>query len=349
MGGMRGLGLARVLAGAALVCGLADAAVAQDKVVPLQGATASGKVAELTRDQVSIEVRGKTQNYKVNEIRKVSFGDDPAGLDRARDFANDRNFNQALDELKKIDASGISNPLVLQDYQFYRGWVEGRMSLAGEGDKAAAASLLMAVKKANPNSHHTYRLNELLGELAVGMGRGDVATNYYRELAASPFPEVKALAFFRQGELELGAGRIPEARKLFEQLASSSANDAEMIRLKNLAEVGLAVCAAREGKSEEALTKLRELVLRHDSSDHQLFARIYNAQGTCLEALGKPNQAILAYLHTDLLFSGSAELHAEALYRLSQLWPAAGQPQRAATARQRLVTLYPSSSWANKQ
>lgn len=330
-------------------CMLNQPATAQDKVFPLQGSTASGKIVEATRDQITVEVRGKNQVYKVNEVRKVTFEDEPKELDRGREFAIDRNFNQALDELKKIDANSLKNPLILQDYQFYRGLVEGRLGLAGSGaDARSATTLLMTVKKANPNSHHTYRLNELLGELAVALGRPEVATGFYRELAASPYPEIKALAFYRQGEVELATGKVPEARKLFEQLMATTANDAEMIRLKNLAEVGLAICSAREGKSEEALAKLDELISKHDSSDQALFAAIYNAKGLCYESLGKNKQAILAYLHTDLLFFTASELHAEALYHLSVLWPKEGQQQRGTDARQRLTTNYSTSVWANK-
>lgn len=323
---------------------------AQDKVYPLQGATASGKLVEINKDQITIEVRGKNQVYKVNEVKKVSLGEDPPGMDRARDFTFDKNYNQALDELKKIDPASIKDPIALQDYQFYRGFVEGNLALAGSGAaKTSAATLLMTVKRANANSHHTYRLNEMLGQLAVAVGKPDSATPFYREMASAPYPEIKALAFYRQGEVELALNKLPEARKLFEQLIASEANDTEMIQLKNLAEVGLALCSAREGKSEEALAKLQELVQKHDSSDQALFASIYNAQGLCLENMGKTNQAILAYLHTDLLFFTSTEAHAEALYHLSKLFPKANLQQRGIEARERLTAQYPSSTWAAKQ
>jgi tetratricopeptide (TPR) repeat protein len=333
----------------ALIVATASRAAAQDKVVPIKGTTAAGKLGEVTRDQITINVRGKDQVYKTNEVAKVVYDDEPSNLDRAREFINNRQFNLAEAELNKIDAAKLSDARIANDVQFYKGIAAARMSLSGMGDPRVAAQILATAMKNEPQSYHTYKADELLGDLAMALNLPDVATKYYRDLASAPFPEFKALAFYKQGEVELSTNKTAEARKLFQQLADAPANDAEMIRLKSLAEVGLVVCDAHEGKSQEALTRLQELVKKHDSSDQALFARIYNAQGMCYEALGQKQQALLAYLKTDLLFSSAPDSHAEALYHLAKLWPEAGQPQRASEALQRLRSKYPSSSWTNKQ
>ena len=91
------------------------------------------------------------------------------------------------------------------------------------------------------------------------------------------------------------------------------------------------------------------MVQKHDSTDQALFARINNARGACYQSLNKPEQALLSYLQTDLLFFTDPEAHAEALYFLNRLWPVAGNPARAADAQARLVNRYASSKWANKQ
>lgn len=338
-----------IVLGSLIALAVSSLGVAQDRLVPTKGAAAVGKVEDIQRDQVTINVKGKNQNYPTNEILKVVFDKEPNNLDRARDFINNRQFNQAEEELNKIDMSKVTDQRITQDIQFYKGYAKAKMSLSGMGDPKEAASLLVAFTKADPQSYHTYKADEMLGELALVLNLPDVATNYFGELAKSPFPELKALAFYKQGEVNLSAGKIADARKLFEQLAGATASDAEMVRLKNMAEVGLAVCDARDGKSKEALTKLQELVKKHDSTDQALFARIYNAEGTCYLDMGQTQQALLAFLKTDLLFPSSPELHAEALYQLTQLWPKVGQPQRATEARQRLVAKYPSSAWSNKQ
>ena len=322
---------------------------AQDRLVPIKGAAATGKISEIQRDRVVINVKGRDQTYKTNEIAKVVFDGEPSNLDRAREFINNRQFNLAETELDKIDVSKITDPRIVNDVLFYKGYAAAQMSLSGMGEPRAAAGILNSAMLAEPQSYHYYKAAELMGDLAMALSLPPAAaTKYYRELFAAPFPELKAIALYKQGEVELSANNTAEARKLFQQLLDASASDPEMIRLKNLAEVGLTVCDARDGKSQEALAKLQELVKKHDSSDQALFARIYNAQGMCYQALGQKQQALLAYLRTDLLFPSSPDLHAEALYQLTLLWPEVGQPQRSTEARQRLTTKYASSAWSKK-
>lgn len=322
---------------------------AQDKVYPIQGAVASGKLIEITRDEITIEVRGNNQKLPVAEVRKVVFDDEPSGLDRAREMFAQGQYTQVLDELKKIDVSTIKNPLIVQDVEFYRFYSEGKLGLTGSGgDKAKAKAGLLALAGKNKNSHHMVELSELLGDLAVGLGKPEEAVRYYGVLMSSPNGDTKALAVYRLAQLELSQSKNTEARTRFQQLLSSTSTSAKIARLKSLAEVGMALCDARDGKPQQALDQLKQMVVKYDSTDQELFARIYNAQGACYIALEKPSLALLAYLRTDWLFFTDAESHAEALYQLTQLWPKAGEPSRATETRARLVSQYAGSTWASK-
>jgi tetratricopeptide (TPR) repeat protein len=328
---------------------MTDTLLSQDKVYPIQGAVASGKLVEITRDVITIEVRGNNQKLPVNEVRKIVFDDEPSGLDRAREMFSQEQYSQVLDELKKIDPSTVKNPLIVQDIEFYRFYSEGKLGLTGSGgDKLKAKDGLLALAGKNKNSHHMYDLSALLGDLAVGLGKPDEAARYYGVLMSSQSAETKALAVYRLAQLELGQGKKAEARTRFQQLAGLTIANAAVSRLKSLAEVGVAVCDASDGKPQQALEQLKQMVVKYDSTDQELFARIYNAQGACYIALEKPSLALLAYLRTDWMFFTDAESHAEALYQLSQLWPKVGEPSRATETRARLVSQYAGSVWANK-
>ena len=339
----------RWLIGLVLAGYLGASVVAQDKVYPLQGGIASGKIIQITPAEVTIEVRGTEQKLPVAEIRKIVFDDEPSGLDRAREMFAQEQYPQVLDELKKIDPASLKNALVAQDYEFYRFYSEGKLGLAGTGgSKENAAAGLVGLANKNRNTHHMYDLSALLGDLAVALGKPDGAVRYYSVLLTAPNAETKAIGVYRLAQLELGQGKFAEARTRFQQIVGLNASTADMTRLKSLSEVGLAVCDARDGKPQQALDQLKQMVAKYDSTDQELFARIYNAQGACYVALKNTNLAVLAYLRTDLLFFTDAEAHAEALYQLSQLWPKAGEPSRATETRTRLVSRYAGSVWANK-
>ena len=77
-----------------------------------------------------------------------------------------------------------------------------------------------------------------------------------------------------------------------------------------------------------------------------LFARAYNALGRCYMKQNKPKDAVLALLHTDVLFYADADAHAEALYYLSKLWSDINKSDRAVAARSTLRERYAGSIWA---
>jgi tetratricopeptide (TPR) repeat protein len=332
----------------AWICCQASVAWAQDRVYPKQGVPASGKIATITPTEVIITVRGKDQTYAMTDVRKVSFDGEPNMLDRVREQMLLGQHEQALEEVKKISPAGIENPLAVQDVEFYRWYGEGKMALAGKGDKNAAIAGLLALARKNGNTHQFYPLVETLGELSLAVGQLDKATNFFNMLAKSPSAEAKATALYQLGQVELSQGKTAEAKERFKQLAAAPSNSPELIRLKNFAAVGLAVCENLDGNPQAALDNLNALIQKNDSTDQVLFARINNAKGACYQALKQPESALLRYLQTDLLFFTSAEAHAEALYQLSVLWPAVGDPARGAEAKSRLVQQYASSSWANK-
>ncbi len=317
----------------------------RDRVFLIKGVTATGKIESINRNQVVIAVKGNPQKYATNEIAKIVFDDEPSSLENARNFINNRQFNQAESELNKVGEQ--KDKRIALEVQYMKAYVAAKMALSGMGDALKAASQLVAALNANQDSHHFYQGKELMGDLAMSLGKADNAAVFYAELAQAPFPEIKALAAYKLGDVALTANKTAEARKQFELLINAKSTDAEMTRLKNLAEAGLAVCDAKDGKSQEALAKLRQLVNTNDNTDQPLFARLFNAMGMCYEALGQTEQAANAYLVTDMLYSSVPDLHAEALYHMSKLLPKVNEPQNGTAALNRLKTKYPASPWSN--
>lgn len=335
------------LAAACVLFACSLPAFAQDRVFPTREAPVSGKITELNTEQVKIVVRSKEQVYDLSDVKKITFDGEPRELDRAREQILLEQYDQALEEIKKIAIADIQNPLVRQDVEFYRYYCEGRLGLAGSGDKKLARDGLYRFAQSNSQTQHLFPLSELLGELAMALG--DNAKPYFGKLLSAPDSQTKAKGEYWLGEIELAAGNTKTARDYFGKLAAAQSNTPEMTRLKTFAELGLTRCELQDGKSKEALKQLDKMIDKNDSTDQELFAKLNNAKGACYESLGQPRQALLRYLQTDTLFFTDPQAHAEALYHLAKLWPQAGEAARAAEAKARLVQLYASSAWANKE
>ncbi|MEM6366274.1 MAG: hypothetical protein AAF745_17735, partial [Planctomycetota bacterium] len=175
-------------------------------------------------------------------------------------------------------------------------------------------------------------------------GNADQALKYYGSLRSAPSPEMKIQSVYETSMVQLSKGDIETAQKQLQQIVGLKVTSAESVRLKNLAKAGLAVALARGDKQGESNQLINEMIETLNPADTVVAARIYNAQGAAMEAAGDDEGAILAYLHTHLMFSSDAESHVLALRRLADLWTRVGKPDRAAQARGELQQRYPGLS-----
>ena len=91
---------------------------------------------------------------------------------------------------------------------------------------------------------------------------------------------------------------------------------------------------------------VEQVIKDADPEQKELHARAYNALGSCYQRAGQAKDALLAYLHVDVLYSSVPDAHAEALANLATLWRSIGQESRAREARQVLEQRYANSKWA---
>ncbi len=321
----------------------------EGRVFPLKGGAAvKGIIIERTRDKVVIEVRGANQSFPSNEIARVVFEGEPQQLTRAKDFIGQGNLDQAIDEFKKIDVPSIKIDDIKKDYEFYRGYLAAVNALRAKGDAAGAKTLLLNWAKENANSNLFYSASEKLGELAMATGAPSEAAKYFGVLAASPFPDLKVKGGYLAGKALLALNQTAEARAKFAAVTQAQVSDPASLKLKKLANVASISCDAAEGKADQALQALEKVVDESDSADAELFSALYNTMGGILQTSGKHEEAILAFLKTDLLYASEVDAHAEALHWLSQLWPKVGESQRATEAKSKLAKLYPTSQWLTK-
>ena len=318
-----------------------------DQVIPKTGSNVSGVVTGESATEVEIEVRGSKRKIPVNEIKRVTFGEDPTELKRGRDNILTGNFEAGLDELKKVSAADLTRALIKQDYAFYRALAIGRMALSGGGDKAAAKTSMMNFVRAAPNSYHFLEAAELLGDIAVSQGDYANAAKYYAAITVkSPWPDYKMRGNVLEGRALIAQNDYAAAQSKFDAVVAMQVDTPAAIMQKQIAEVGRALCMGELGQPEPAIAALNKVIADNDPKAMELFGRAYNALGRCHLKAKRPKDALLAFLHVDLLFYGNPEVHAESLYYLGKLWDGANRSERAVTARNLLTTRYAGSPWA---
>ncbi len=99
--------------------------------------------------------------------------------------------------------------------------------------------------------------------------------------------------------------------------------------------------------------KLIDEVIKQTDTDANpeqvpLVARAWNVAGTAHRQAGRTKEALLAFLHVNILYPGVPEAHAEALANLADLWDQVHKGERANRARQTLQEQYKESPWAKK-
>lgn len=313
-----------------------------DRVFPISGNPVNGKIVEMTPNGVSVEAGSRKQDFAVDEIAKIMYEGDPAPLTQGREFALDGQWEQALDELKKVNIGSLKRDVVKVDASFYTALCESKLALAGRGKATDAVTNMMAVVRADAQNIHFYDAAKTLGDLAVSLGKYDQALKYYGALANASSADLKIESVYLTGVSKLRQNDAAGAQADFDKVLGVKPNSTKTSRLQTMARAGKAVSLAKQGKGDEATKLVDTLVSELNPADTEIAAAVYNAQGASCEATGDTLGAVLAYLHTHLMFSGQAAAHAEALTRLVELWPKLGKPDRAAEARTELQQRYPA-------
>ena len=348
---MRQSGVAMLLAGLVLVAGARGSkAQTVDRIVTTEGVV-SGKVTGADANEVRVEDRnGGTRQIGIDRIREVQFGGEPQELKAARTMLLRSRPADALEELAKIESADLdgAEQILLDEVEFVKAAATARAALATGVDPREAGRLVADFVAKHPGSHHTYDMQELLGDLFARAGRPDNALEAYSQLAKGP-AAFKVRAAAAKAAMHLDQGKFAEALKEFEAATRIDAADDAGAAQKRGAELGRARCLAQLGKAEEAVALIQGVIKQSDPEERDVLGIAYNALGQAYRNLvGRDQDALLSFLTVDLVYNSAPDSHAEALYNLDDLWEKAANPERARAARQALESSYPGSQWARK-
>jgi tetratricopeptide (TPR) repeat protein len=317
--------------------------------VRLARGSETGEVVEMSQTEITLNkgLPGK-RPVAVNQIRSVVFEGEPSELSQARTSAANGNYQKALDLLAKIDAAAIRRDFIKQDVDFYKAFCAGKLALSGNGEIIEAGRQLNTFVRANPKNFHYLAATELMGDLLMADGRFEPAQKQYSELAKAPWPDYKIRAAVAVGRTLQAQGKHAEAIAQFDSALAitDDSSDAENQRLS--ATLAKAVSQAETGGVDQAVSSIEGIIQRTDPQEKELHARAYNALGSCHEKAGQSKDALLAFLHVDVLYNTVPEAHAEALAHMVPLWEAIGQQERARESREQLQQRYAESKWAKQ-
>jgi tetratricopeptide (TPR) repeat protein len=319
-----------------------------DRVRLIRGSE-SGEVADMTPLEVTLN-KGLPGNRSVavNEIKSVVFDGEPTELSQARVSTTNGNYQKALDLLEKVNVAEVQRDYIKQDIDFYKAFCAGKLALTGNGEIADAGRHLNSFVRSYPKSFHYLAATELMGDLLMADGRFEPAQKQFAELAKAPWPDYKMRATVAVGRTLQAQGKHTEAIDQFDSALTIPGDSADAENQKLAATLAKSVSQAETGQVEQAVRSIEDIIQRTDPEQKVLHARAYNALGNCYEKAGKTKDALLAFLHVDVLYNTVPEAHAEALSHMVPLWEAIGQQERARESRTLLQERYAGSAWAKQ-
>ena len=305
-----------------------------------------GQIVGMTPTTVNLKSLKSTDEIPVNEIKRIIYENSPPALLDAQKSVLDGDYGRALDLLKG-ESTADKREEIAQEIAFIRAYCTSKLTVSGEKDITEAGQEVAAFLKTYPNSCHFYKACELMGDLCVAAGKFEAAQGFYSKLSQSPWPDYKILAQVALGRAYLAQDNAAGADKAFDEALANSAGGDLAETQRTAARIGKTRCMILKGQADAAIGSLNDIIDKLGEGDAELHALAYNALGTALRKAGKPDKAILAFLHVHLKYDDQPEAHAEAVANLERLFTDAHKPDHAGDMHRILMTEYKNTRWAN--
>jgi tetratricopeptide (TPR) repeat protein len=302
---------------------------------PLRCTVTGVTATEVTYDQNSI-----SKTVPVNEVEWIAFDEEPRPLTSARLAAVAGKFDEAQASLANLDPAASKRIELRQEIEFYKAYVPAQLALLGSENLDGAARAMFAFVQKNATSWHYYDACQVVGDLAVAKKSYEVAQTYYGNLGKAPWPDYKMRAHVALANALLAQGKTADALPLFEEVLSSQARGDLADRQKLAATLGKARCLAASQKLDEAVKMVHEVIANSSPEDVAINAQAYNALGNIYRKSRKTDDALLAFLHVELLYPSIPKERIEALENLVPLWTEKQRPDRAREAERILRDEY---------
>ncbi|MCH9656625.1 MAG: tetratricopeptide repeat protein [Planctomycetes bacterium] len=310
------------------------------------GSPLLGDIKGYTKTELTLQRGTKSVKIPANEVQRIRWNGEPPQLNIARNQEANGNYAAALDEYKKAQAKGSAN--LKKDLQFLIARATSKNAFSNPADLDGGIKMLDTFVKSNGDHYRYYPAMKLLGEAHLAKKDYTAANTAFGTVERSPWKDYQMDAKNMKARVMLAQGNIKGALVAFNTVAKMDAKTEPEQASKRAAQLGSALCLEKDGKQKEAIKILDEIIKTTSSQQSPLLAEAYLRKGDCFRELGEAKEALIAYLHIDVLFPKEPAIHAEALYHLSTLWGKVQKPERGVEARAVLQQQYPNSEWAKK-
>lgn len=310
----------------------------------------AGDVTANSKDEITVTPKtGAAVKIPANDVASISWTGEPATVNVVRGDEAGGRLARALDGYTKaLEALKSPPPGLKADLEFAIARTTAKIALADSTKLDDAVKKLEAFRATQADNYNYYECQSFLGQVHATKKDYIKAKLAFDQLGKAPWKDYQMASKIAGGRLLLLENKADEAAAAFDAvIAMKAGNPGEELQRQE-AMLGKAKILTTQSKLDDAVKMLDEVIAKAAPEDRRVQAEAYVRQGDCLQAQGKDKDALLAYLHVDVLFANEKSLHAESLYHISRLWGKVGQAARATEAREKLESEYPNSDWAKQ-
>lgn len=329
-----------------LLLGQFEALRAADSITRRDGTRASGEITGGTKTELTIKPSvGEPVTISAADIAVIDWDAATGDFKLGISDENGGRLDSALQRVTKSQTETTdASDLLKLEFQFVIARINTRMAFADAGKVDSAIGLLEAYRKAGKDHFRFYEATNLLGQLQLAKPDLAAARAAFGELAQAPSNDYQLAAQIAQGRILMAEGQQDAAVAEFDKAIAAAGEQARKFE----ALLGKAKALVNLSKHDEALAVLDEVTAKAPPTASALQAEAYVLQGNSLQAASRNKEAVLAYLHVDILFPRETAYHAESLFHMARLWKTVQAPERGVDAEAKLTSLYPNSEWAKK-
>lgn len=319
-----------------------------DEVVLVPGASIKQAIGGRVRGQIQSESPGEvvvklgtsTTAVPTDQIASIRYDGQPATLQLAETRESAGQLAEAAELFKKAAGEAAGKPYVMQMALYREASALADLALVEPDRTKEAKDRLLRFVQAHPSSRHIIPAREDLARLQLNTGDFAGAEATIAELAKLPKAAdragvLRAKVLARQGRHDEAVSELDRLIATFPD-RSTGQREARLAKAESL--VGMK-------KYKEAESLVRQVIAAAPAEDVAAQSAACNTLGDSLRADNRPKEALLAYLHTDLLYSKDKQEHPRALFQIEKLFRLLKQDGRADEYAQRLRQEYPHSQW----